>query len=128
MIILIIILVQVLCCYSITKITRNDINGVMFVKKERTYDSIQQTFDTAVRSEAIDCLIHQPEVTKCAVYWRPKHGAAGFFCEKAKHPHGNHRAQNKGQVQHLQFSKEKAAEVVMGGHDYVLPSTLSFPN
>ena len=49
-----------------------------------------------------------------------------FFCEKAKHPHGNHRAQNQGQVQHLQFSKEKAAEVVMGGHDYVLPSTLSF--
>jgi len=62
------------------------------------------------------------------VYWRPKHGAAGFFCEKAKHPHGNHRAQNQGQVQHMQFSKEKAAEVVMGGHDYVLPSTLSFPN
>ena len=31
MIILIIILVQVLCCHSITKITRNGINGAMFV-------------------------------------------------------------------------------------------------
>ncbi|KAG2639666.1 uncharacterized protein LOC120660815 [Panicum virgatum] len=51
-------------------------------EEERTYNSIQQTFDTAIRSEAIDCLIHQPEVTKCAVYWRPKHGAAGFFVKK----------------------------------------------
>ena len=31
MIILTIILVQVLCCHSITKITRNGINGAMFV-------------------------------------------------------------------------------------------------
>ena len=31
MVILTIILVQVLCCYSITKITQNGINGAMFV-------------------------------------------------------------------------------------------------
>ena len=51
-------------------------------EEERTYNNIKQTFYTAIRSEAIDCLIHQPGVTKRAVYWRPKHGAAGFFVKK----------------------------------------------
>ena len=35
MVILTIILVQVLCCHSITKITRNGINGAMFVTDGR---------------------------------------------------------------------------------------------
>ena len=39
MIILTIILVQVLCCHSITKITRNGINGAMFVTLRVYFDS-----------------------------------------------------------------------------------------
>ncbi|CAN6322641.1 unnamed protein product [Urochloa humidicola] len=50
-------------------------------KEERAHGSIQQTVDT-VKSEAIDCLIHQPEVTNCSVYWFPKHGYAQFTVEK----------------------------------------------
>ena len=37
MVILTIILVQVLCCHSITKITRNSINGAMFVSNVRSF-------------------------------------------------------------------------------------------
>ena len=37
MVILTIILVQVLCCHSITKITRNGINGAMFVSESTGY-------------------------------------------------------------------------------------------
>ena len=40
MVILIIILVQVLCCHSITKITRNGINGAMFVTPFSMYKAL----------------------------------------------------------------------------------------
>ncbi|CAL5091763.1 unnamed protein product [Urochloa decumbens] len=45
------------------------------------YGSIQQTIATA-RSEAMECLLRQPEVTEYWASWCPNHGRASFCLEK----------------------------------------------
>ena len=56
MVILTIILVQVLCCHSITKITRNDINGAMFVTIVPEDKDISKEFDSVNWSFLLDIL------------------------------------------------------------------------
>ncbi|CAN6202907.1 unnamed protein product [Urochloa humidicola] len=47
------------------------------------YGSIQQTIDTA-RSEAMECLLRNPEVTNCRMSWNPNHGYASFCLERPR--------------------------------------------
>ena len=58
MVILTIILVQVLCCHSITKITRNGINGAMFVSISPFLVIDDNTIKASIKFARIDKFNH----------------------------------------------------------------------
>jgi len=58
MVILTIILVQVLCCHSITKITRNGINGAMFITISPFLVIDDNTIKASIKFARIDKFNH----------------------------------------------------------------------
>ncbi|OEL12713.1 hypothetical protein BAE44_0026266, partial [Dichanthelium oligosanthes] len=84
--------------------------------------SIQQVGEM-IRSNAINCFLHQPQITKYSVRWITKHGVAKFYVKKAK-AHSRIRAgvpKTSSQVQDLNKCKDKVAkeDIAKGGPNNV---------